>query len=59
MTGSLRDGTLSLKGDRWIDRPDDYLMVDLEARYDNARPDHLDGKVIGANCTSFSADRSN
>lgn len=58
MTGSLENGVLTLRATHWISRPPDYLTVDLRATYYTSAPDHLDGRVYGANCTTFSADRS-
>lgn len=58
MKGTFRNGTLELKGDHWIERPEDYLMVDLKAQYDTAVPGHLDGEVLTAACSSFSVDRT-
>lgn len=57
MTGALEDGVLTLRATHWINQPPDYLTVDLQATYYTSTPDHLDGRVYGANCTTFSADR--
>ncbi|MFK0174078.1 serine/threonine-protein kinase [Streptomyces sp. NPDC090306] len=57
MTGGLEDGVLTLRATHWINQPPDYLTVDLQAAYSTSTPDHLDGRVYGANCTTFSADR--
>ncbi|MFE3328950.1 serine/threonine-protein kinase [Streptomyces sp. NPDC059176] len=58
MSGTYRNGRLVLDATHWIVRPPDYLMVNLLARYDPDTPDHLDGTVYGAGCSSFSVARS-
>ncbi|MEV0589641.1 serine/threonine-protein kinase [Nonomuraea sp. NPDC050310] len=57
MRGTVEDGVLRLRGDRWIDRPGDYLMVGLLARLAPERPDRLDGTVESDGCTTFSLHR--
>ncbi|MGP4115118.1 serine/threonine protein kinase [Streptomyces sp. 4N509B] len=62
MVGSLRDGVMVLRGDRWIDEPEDFSFVDLEAEVPAGTPDRLHGDVSptgdGApGCTSFAVER--
>ncbi|GGY49294.1 hypothetical protein [Streptomyces omiyaensis] len=45
-----------LSGDSWVDRPDDYLMVGLEARMPAGEtPMSLEGDIVSDNgaCTTF------
>jgi hypothetical protein len=58
MRGSLTDGVLELKGERWIHRPGVYEMVGLSARVTEDRPTRLQGTVGGAGCSTFSLERS-
>ncbi|AGS67095.1 putative serine-threonine protein kinase [Streptomyces collinus Tu 365] len=58
MAGTLQSGVLTLRATRWIEQPPNFLAVNLQGTYDTRTPDHLDGRVYGPNCTTFSADRS-
>ncbi|WP_328392558.1 serine/threonine protein kinase [Streptomyces sp. NBC_00390] len=58
MSGTYSDGELLLNGAYWIEQPPDWMMVNLAARYDSATPGHLDGAVLGLNCSGFSVARS-
>ncbi|MFJ4716455.1 protein kinase [Streptomyces sp. NPDC088785] len=58
MKGTFKDDVLTLKATRWINRPDNFDPVDLKATYDASTPDHLDGEISGASCTTFSTQRS-
>ncbi|MET8586460.1 serine/threonine-protein kinase [Streptomyces collinus] len=58
MAGTLQSGVLTLRATRWIEQPPNFLAVNLQGSYDTQTPDHLDGRVYGPNCTTFSADRS-
>ncbi|WP_353946603.1 serine/threonine-protein kinase [Streptomyces sp. HUAS MG91] len=58
MEGTYAGGVLTLRASRWINQPPDYAAVNLSATYDTSTPDHLDGLVYGANCTTFSTERS-
>ncbi|MEU6843874.1 serine/threonine-protein kinase [Streptomyces sp. NPDC046716] len=58
MKGTLTGRVLTLKASRWIDRPSDFDPVDLSAVYDSSTPDHLDGLILGGNCSTFSTERS-
>lgn len=58
MAGTVENGVLTLRATHWIDQPPDYLTVDLQAAPDSSTPDHLDGRIYGSGCTTFSADRS-
>ncbi|MGW3151415.1 protein kinase domain-containing protein [Streptomyces sp. NPDC001177] len=58
MTGTVENGVLTLRATQWINQPPNYLTVDLQGSYDTLTPNHLDGRVYGPNCTTFSADRS-
>lgn len=58
MAGTLQSGVLTLRATRWIQQPPNFLAVNLQGSYDTQTPDHLDGRVYGPNCTTFSADRS-
>lgn len=57
MRGSLLAGSLTLRGDRWIRRPNDYEMVSLTARVSGVRPRVIRGSVHGAGCTEFTVYR--
>ncbi|MFF9178647.1 hypothetical protein [Streptomyces sp. NPDC014793] len=58
MAGTLQSGVLTLRATRWIEQPPNFLALNLQGSYDTQTPDHLDGRVYGPNCTTFSADRS-
>ncbi|MFJ4716356.1 serine/threonine-protein kinase [Streptomyces sp. NPDC088785] len=58
MEGTYTGGVLTLRASHWIDQPPGYAAVNLSATYDSSTPDHLDGLVYGANCTTFSTQRS-
>ncbi len=58
VAGTFGSGVLTLRATHWIEQPPGYLTVDLQAAYDPSAPGHLDGRVYGANCTTFSADRT-
>ncbi|WP_158071231.1 serine/threonine-protein kinase [Streptomyces sp. CB00455] len=55
MVGSFENGRMTLRGDRWVDQPAGYLMVDLEASVAGDRPAVLSGAVVSsvASCTQF------
>ncbi|MCY0946891.1 serine/threonine-protein kinase [Streptomyces antarcticus] len=55
MVGSFEDGRMTLRADRWINRPPGYLTVDLTAVVAGDRPSALSGAVIStvAACTQF------
>ncbi|WP_051112368.1 serine/threonine protein kinase [Nonomuraea coxensis] len=59
MTGRLDGRTLRLDGERWIDRPGEYLMVGLRADLTDDRPATISGTVIGGGCTTFEISRQN
>ncbi|MGW3025181.1 protein kinase domain-containing protein [Streptomyces sp. NPDC001221] len=58
MAGTVQNGVLTLRATHWINQPPGYLAVDLQGTYDTSTPNHLDGRIYGPNCTTFSADRS-
>jgi hypothetical protein len=58
MAGTLQSGVLTLRATYWIDQPPNYLAVNLQGTADPSTPNHLDGRVYGPNCTTFSVDRS-
>ncbi|MFE5208109.1 serine/threonine-protein kinase [Streptomyces sp. NPDC056600] len=58
VAGTFESGVLTLRATNWIEQPPGYLTVDLQAAYDPSAPGHMDGRVYGANCTTFSADRT-
>ncbi|MFG2985920.1 serine/threonine-protein kinase [Streptomyces sp. NPDC048258] len=59
MIGSFESGRMTLRGDRWINRPRDYLTVDLDAVVAGERPAVMSGAVISsvASCTDFAVGR--
>ncbi|MCX4545724.1 serine/threonine protein kinase [Streptomyces sp. NBC_01565] len=59
MTGSFQNGRMTLRGDRWINQPPGYLMVDLEAGVTGPRPALISGAVISsvASCSQFMVSR--
>jgi hypothetical protein len=64
LEGTFAGGDLELLGTEWIDRPGDYVTVDLHASADQGDigPDHMTGTVTASagasDCTSFDVDRS-
>lgn len=52
LRGSVVDGRLVLRAQRWIDRPEGYVMVDFVATVVSKQ--RMSGTVRGANCTTFS-----
>ncbi|WP_170223065.1 serine/threonine-protein kinase [Nonomuraea turkmeniaca] len=58
MSGWLTGRVLQLTGERWIDRPGDYVMVGLRANLTEDRPSTLRGIVRGGGCSSFTVERS-
>ncbi|MFE6887200.1 serine/threonine-protein kinase [Streptomyces sp. NPDC057694] len=58
MKGTYAGGLLTLHASHWINRPPDYQSVDIQASYDTSTPDHLDGLIEGADCSTFSTQRS-
>ncbi|MFJ7904630.1 serine/threonine-protein kinase [Streptomyces sp. NPDC096198] len=58
MAGSVQNGVLTLRAAHWINQPPNFLTVDLQGSFAPSTPNHLDGRVYGPNCTTFSADRS-
>ncbi|MFF7187492.1 protein kinase [Streptomyces sp. NPDC008222] len=58
MAGTVQNGVLTLRATHWINQPPGYLTVDLQGSYGTSTPNHLDGRIYGPNCTTFSADRS-
>lgn len=58
MKGTFTDGSLSLRGDHWIIRPESYQMVGLRADVVGDRPSSLRGTVTDTQgCTTFSVSR--
>jgi hypothetical protein len=58
MTGRLAGGLLELKGERWIDRPGDYIMVGIRATLTEDRPSAIEGTILGPGCSTFAVERS-
>lgn len=58
MRGRLSGSVLELKGERWIDQPGDYLMVDLRATVEDDRPTAVRGIVDAEGCGTFEVRRS-
>ncbi|MEO3876298.1 protein kinase [Nonomuraea sp. B12E4] len=58
MSGEVTGRALDLKGVRWIDRPGDYIMVDLLADLTGDRPATIRGSVLGGGCSTFTIKRS-
>ena len=57
MTGTLEDGKLRLRRLAWIDRPQGYVMVGLNAKVTDAQPDELTGTVSNVGCQEFTITR--
>ncbi|REE98303.1 serine/threonine-protein kinase [Thermomonospora umbrina] len=60
MKGSFTNGVLDLNGDRWLQRPGSYLMVDIKAtNITGDRPLTINGVVdsTGSECSTFSIRR--
>ncbi|PWI09083.1 hypothetical protein DIZ27_19145 [Streptomyces sp. NWU339] len=56
--GTCGEGRTVLRGDRRIDQPDDYLMVDLEADVPQENPAANEGEVVNSfGCSTFSVVR--
>ncbi|RAJ75353.1 MULTISPECIES: serine/threonine-protein kinase [unclassified Streptomyces] len=58
MKGTFTGRVLTLRASRWINRPSNFDAVNLSAVYDTSTPDHLDGLILGGNCSTFSTERS-
>ncbi|WP_176993517.1 serine/threonine protein kinase [Nonomuraea jiangxiensis] len=58
MSGRLTGRVLDLKGVRWIDRPGEYIMVNLQADLTEDRPSTITGNVLGGGCSTFTIERS-
>ncbi|MGP3955818.1 serine/threonine protein kinase [Nonomuraea sp. 3N208] len=58
MSGRVTGRVLQLKGKRWIDRPGQYVMVDLRATLTEDRPSAIKGTILGGACTTFTVKRS-
>ncbi|MFR9795696.1 protein kinase domain-containing protein [Streptomyces sp. MS06] len=58
MSGTFVNGLLTLRATHWIEQPPGYVAVDLQAARDPSLPNHLDGRIYGPNCTTFSTERS-
>lgn len=57
MKGTWEDGEMVLLGDRWRSRPEDYLMVDLEARVEGEPVSRIHGTVNDPSCSTFTVIR--
>ena len=58
MAGTFIGDVLTLEGGDWIERPDGFLTVDLEARISDPAGDTISGSVVGApGCTAFTVKR--
>ncbi|MBL3669314.1 protein kinase [Streptomyces sp. M2CJ-2] len=58
MIGTYEEGRMVLRGDRWIDQPGNYLMVDLEADVPQGNPAAIEGEVVNSfGCSTFSVVR--
>jgi hypothetical protein len=52
------DGTVILKGGRWINQPSGYMTVDLTARtYTDGEGTWIGGQVLSEGCTTFEGKR--
>jgi hypothetical protein len=58
MKGRLTERALELNGERWIDRPGKYVMVDLRATLTEDRPSAIKGTIVGGGCSTFTVERS-
>ncbi|WP_327588138.1 serine/threonine protein kinase [Nonomuraea sp. NBC_00507] len=58
MRGRLTERALELNGERWIDRPGKYVMVDLRATLTEDRPSAIKGTIVGGGCSTFTVERS-
>ncbi|RVX45051.1 serine/threonine protein kinase [Nonomuraea polychroma] len=58
MSGRLDGRVLELKGERWIDRPGEYVMVDLRATLTQDRPSTIKGTILAGGCSTFEVERS-
>ncbi|NUT10677.1 MAG: protein kinase [Nonomuraea sp.] len=57
MRGRLTGPVLELTGDRWIDQPGEYLMVDLKAAIEGDKPTAIRGIVDSDGCSTFEVRR--
>jgi hypothetical protein len=61
LIGSYADGELELLGAEWIERPGNYITVDLHAVAAGIGPDHMTGTVApsdgSSGCSTFTVDR--
>ena len=53
LAGRVSGSSLILRGDRWIDRPANYEMVDLTARLSASDPDVIRGEISAPGCGGF------
>ncbi|MEU3553932.1 hypothetical protein [Streptomyces fragilis] len=58
VAGTFENGVLTLRATHRIEQPPGCLTVALQAACDPSAPGHPDGRVHGANRTTFSADRA-
>jgi hypothetical protein len=58
MSGRLNGRVLELQGERWIDRPGEYAMVDLRATLTRDRPSTIKGTILDGGCSTFEVERS-
>jgi hypothetical protein len=54
MTGTVKDGAVSLTAGRWLLKPPGYVTVDLKGKVTD---DAMGGTVAGPGCTTFSLHR--
>lgn len=58
LVGSYRGDRLVFRQEKWIDQPENYLMVDLEVTSPvEPEMDVLSGNVLSTNCKGFSVRR--
>ncbi|HWJ80755.1 MAG TPA: hypothetical protein VNS55_00855 [Nocardioides sp.] len=57
MKGFLVNGKLRLRRQAWIDRPQGYVMVGLNARVTDPAPQRLTGTVSNVGCQGFTITR--
>jgi hypothetical protein len=56
MQGTFAEDRLMLQGNRWIKRPTDYQLIDLDARVIEGAPKTISGSV-SSGCSTFTVDR--
>jgi hypothetical protein len=58
MKGTRSAHGIMLTGDYWIKQPPGYIIAGMEADIATNGPKHIEGQMIGPNCSRFSIDKA-